>query len=234
MQRVTICSLWRNDAARNLEWRARHLAAKRDAWDNLRLIWVTGDCADNTFDRLTQLAIDNGWLKWVKVINRDSGILGADMPSRLRRLSATCNECLRHMGKSDYMIGHESDLVTPADLVPRFMAHAEAGRAPIAGWPTLTYQGFKMFYDVWAYRKDGRRFNNFEPYHPSVNGHGLFTVDSFGSCYMVATGDLAGFKFTDQGVLDLCAHLRGLGRQLWVDRTIEVVQPAALWKQEFA
>lgn len=234
MSRITILSLWRNDSDRNLIARAEHLVSKREAYDNLRLVWSVGDCQDDTFEELADWVVQRGYQDWIRVLYRDTGISGIDTRSRLRRLSASVNEGLRYINGSDYVALHESDLISPPDLIPRFLAHAEAGRCPIAGWPILYYGPRPLFYDIWAYRKDGQRFRNTPPYHPSINGDDLFTVDSFGSCWMARHDDMVGLRMCDQAVLDACNHWRNLGRELWVDKTIVIEQPVSLWVPQVA
>jgi hypothetical protein len=129
--------------------------------------------------------------------------------------------------EDDYLLLHESDLHTPPDLVGRFL---KDGLCPIAGWITLTVNGYQMFYDTWAYRKDGQMFSNYPPYHPCYTPDQPFEVDSFGSCWLCYAEDIrAGARCERLAVLDLCRQFKDKGRRLWIDPTIPVVQPTALW-----
>jgi hypothetical protein len=111
------------------------------------------------------------------------------------------------------------------------LAHAQAGRCPIAGWPILPIGNQRaVFYDIWAYRKDGRMFTNAPPFHACYQPDTPFEVDSFGSCWLAEAADMRTARFGDQAVLDVCAQLRARGRQLWVDPKLTIVQPTALWE----
>jgi hypothetical protein len=128
---------------------------------------------------------------------------------------------------------HESDLRSPANLVEIFLDHAQAGRCPIAGWPVLPVRpDLALFYDIWAYRKDGVMFTNAPPFHACYTPDAPFEVDSFGSCWLADAQDMrqASIRFAELAVLDICAQLRELGRHLWVDPKLTIVQPPALWE----
>lgn len=225
---VVMCSLWRNDANRRLADRVEHLLAKTKAYPNLRYVWVVGDSRDDTTQALADLVdvpFDN-----VRIVDIGyTGIEGNDHPSRLRRLSETANEWWNWCENADYIMVHESDIVSPPDVVNRLVAHAERGRCPIAGWPVLELQGQKLFYDTWAYRKDGVRFTNSPPYHDCYRADEPFVVDSFGTMYLFHAEDVPLVHFEDNAVLDLCRQLRAQGRDLWVDPALVIEQPRDLW-----
>ena len=222
---VAMLSLWRNDANRNLAGRAAHLLRKTHP--ALRWIWVVGDSTDSTFAQLAELAQGHD----VTVVNVVTGIAGEEPAPRLRRLGQTANVWFDFLrATDDYLLLHESDLISPPDVVERFLAHAAAGRCPVAGWPTLTIGGETLFYDIWGYRKDGARFVNRPPYHAGYQPDAPFPVDSVGSCWLFHAADVrAGARCGPQAALDLCAALRARGRQHWVDPTLPIVQPPELW-----
>lgn len=131
---VVICSLWRNDCHRRLVDRVAHLLAKALAYPSLRYIWVVGDSRDDTARALADLARDYR----VTIIDiGDTGIEGDDHPSRLRRLGETANEWWHWCENAEYVMVHESDIVSPPNVVNQLVAHAGRGRCPIAGWPVL-------------------------------------------------------------------------------------------------
>lgn len=230
LPRVVMCSMWRSDANRQLPDRVEHLLAKAETYPMLRWYWVVGDSDDDTLDALIDLSIGYD----VAFAQFDTGIKGDDAVSRLRRLSLTANHYLQiDHAVAEFVLVHESDLLSPSDIVNRFVAHAEQGRCPIAAWPTLEIQpGRRFFYDCWAYRKDGVRFSNRAPYHKCYRPDAPFAVDSFGSVFMFSTEDSPFLHMENRAVLDLCDGLRARGRTLWVDPTIEVIQPHALWQYQ--
>lgn len=225
---VVMCSMFRNDVSRQIVDRAEHLLAKSESYPALRWVWVVGDSTDDTAQTLRELSVGYD----VRVIDLgDTGIPGNDAESCLRRLSVTGNEYFKYGDGAAYMLIHESDIISPADIVNRLVAHAESSRCPIAAWPTLEiHPGVKCFYDVMAYRKDGVRFRNHPPYHPGYRADRPFTVDSAGTILMFHAEDCGNVIMDKRAILDLCWHLRELGRDIWVDPQLECQQPLSLWQ----
>lgn len=236
MSTIVLMSLWCNDVQKNLEQRARHLLAKSppapifDSGDggsayafDLRWVWVVGDSQDDTEAQLHEIARQYAQLD-IEIVHHDTGIWGEDPHTRLRRLSQTTNAGLERVRPDDvYWIIHESDLQSPPTLVELFLA---MGECPVAGWVTLG----TMFYDTFAYRKDGVMFSNHAPYHACYRADGLFEVDSVGSCWMFHAEDVRdGVRCGEWAVLDLCRQLKERGRRFWVDPRIPIVQPVELW-----
>lgn len=233
LPRVLLCSMWRNDSTRNLAERALHLLSKAESYPALSWRWVVGDSTDDTAETLRQLSTgyDTYSAGNVRIIEIETGIEGDDTGSRLRRLSLTANHYLRRVEGYDYVLVCESDIISPANVVNRLVAHAEAGRCPIAAWPTLELQpGRKVFYDRFAYRKDGVMFSNHPPYHPCYKADRPFVVDSAGTVLMFHAEDASECIMSRRAILDLCWHLRELGRDIWVDPQLEVIQPRELWQ----
>ena len=95
----------------------------------------------------------------------------------------------------------------------------------VAGWPVLG----DMFYDTWAYRKDGQKFSNFAPYHPAYVDH-VFEVDSAGSVLLVPAEALRqGVRCTTGGLVEVCAGLKARGYPIYVDPHLKIEQPMDLW-----
>ena len=150
----------------------------------------------------------------------------------MRRLSLTANAGLEAVKpEDDYILIHESDLLSPVDLVERFL---ESGKSPIAGWPVLGEAN--VFYDIWAFRgKDGAKFTGLPPYHESYKPDALFEVASVGSCWMFRAEDAlpsagsGGVRCEKWGAVELCQKLKLLGRRSWGDPTIRIEQPMGLF-----
>lgn len=219
---VVSISLWRNDCERNLEGRIAHLLDK--TYRPLRFIWIVGDSEDDTERALRYAAANSD--RDIAVIKHDTGIIGQTPDLRLARIGQTADAGLACILPSDdYMMLHESDLITPPDIVERFLA---TGKMPIAGWPTLG----NRFYDTYAYRKDGAMFTNDPPYHACYRDNEIFEVDCFGSCWMAHASDfVGGARGDDWGVIGICEELKARGRALWVDPHIPVIQPPELWQE---
>lgn len=231
LPRVVMCSLWRNDEQKRLADRVAHLLSKAEVYPALSWVWVVGDSTDDTARTLA--ALSDGYPVTIVDVG-DTGIPGEDVATRLRRLSATANEWWKWIDDAEYVLVHESDIVSPPDVVNRLVAHAGRGRCPIAGWPTLSLQGRKLFYDIFCYRKDGVRFTNDPPYHTCYQATEPFTVDSFGTMYLFHAEDVPLVRFENNAVLDLCRQLREQGRTLWVDPQLTIQQPHDLWVPYYA
>jgi hypothetical protein len=221
--------MWQNDVSRQLPDRVEHLLAKCECWPNTRYVWIVGDSSDGTSQALVELSTgyDN-----VQIVDIGStGIDGGDERSRLRRLSATANEYFHWTDGADYIVIHESDIRSPHDLIPRLVANAERGICPVAAWPTLEIApGRSVFYDVWAFRKNGMAFTNQPPYHACYRPTEPFQVDSFGTLFLMHGEDGSLIHMQERAVLDLCQQLREQGRTLWVDPRIVCEQPHSLWR----
>lgn len=222
--------MWRTDAARRLPDRVEHLLAKLEDYPNLRYVWAVGDSADDSEQALRDLS--TGYP--VTVIRRDTGIKGDGPGPRLRRLSLTGNVYFEAVQPTDdYLLIHESDIISPPDLVNRMVGVAQEGYCPLAGWPVLELAPGKwVFYDIFCYRRVGRRFRNEPPYHACYRHDRPFEVDSFGTVFLMAATDAPRIRMETQAVLDICEQLRGMGRTLWVDPRIVVEQPHELWEAQ--
>lgn len=225
--KVVLCSLWRNDLARQIADRVEHLLAKAESYPALRWLWCVGDSDDNTAQVLADLSVGYD----VAILQHDTQIGGEAMSTRLRRLSQAANAMLEGVKRTDdYVLVHESDLISPYNVVARLVKHAEAGRCPIAGWTTLEVRpGEPVFYDTWGTRKDGVRFTNHPPYHVAYDANKPFKVDSFGSVFLFDAKDVKHIHMTTGAVLDLCRQLKEQGRELWIDPRLPIVQPRELW-----
>jgi hypothetical protein len=230
LPRVAMLSMWRDDTQRNLRWRALHLLTR--SYPALRWVWVVGDTHDDTYRQLLAILNEVRPFRQVDLLQIDTGIVGDDPPTRRKRLGATANVWLDMIKDTDeYLLVHESDIISPVDLVERFLDHAAVGRCPIAGWPILPISETQaVFYDIWAYRKDGQMFTNMPPFHACYKPDEPFEVDSVGTAWLLAAEDVRkGARFGDEACLTLCAELRAMGRRFWVDPKLIVVQPRELW-----
>lgn len=217
-------SHWRDDADKSLRLRVNHLLGK--TWPDLRFVWAVGNCVDDTYAQLQALTADD---RRVTLIPFDSDVTDDDPDSRLVRLSQVVNaELAQIRPDDDYVLIHESDLVSPPDLIQMLF---ETGQCPVAGWPVLPLPDGTIFYDTWAYRKDGRMFSNQAPYHPCYKPYDIFEVDSAGSVLLFHAEDVRrGLRCERRAVLELCHKMKAdFGRRIWVDPLIEIIQPVERW-----
>lgn len=230
LPRVVLMSMWRNDTRRNLGARVGTLLSK--SYPNLRWVWVVGDSSDETESELHRLRshLKKRAAERITIVRRDTNIRGSDPHTRMLRCTATFNACLDQTeADDDFVIWHESDLVTPPDLVERLLSH---GKDVIAGWPVLRLGNGWVFYDTWGYRVGGDKFTNEPPYHPVYRPDAVFEVDTVGSCWMFPAREVRqpdGLRCTDMGVVELCDGLRQRGYRVWVDPRLTIIQPSELW-----
>lgn len=223
--RVVMINFWRDDAKREIEERVDHLFSK--TYPNLRYLWSVGDSTDETEEILRRLAEG----KDVEFCDSTTNIEGRKMPERLRRLSKMASITFQRIREDDdIVILHESDLVSQPDIIERLLAH---GKLPIAAWPIIdwTYEGGpRLFYDTWAFHKDGRLFYGNRPHHPAwLEREGdVFEVDGFGSVWLAEASDLRNLVVETEAVREICSLLKAKGRTLWVDCSLSVFQPTGL------
>lgn len=227
MPNVMMLSFWRNDTGKRLRERAEHLLAKTG--DGLRWVWVVGDCdpQDRTFVTLWNLTYCHQG-KDIQIVPIDTG----PHPDRYVRLSLSASAGLEYVRPDDdYVLIHESDIVSPPDVVERLLAHAAEGRCPVAGWPILRIDvNTVLFYDIWAYRKDGQLFTNYPPFHTCYRPDRPFEVDSIGTVWLMPAQDIReGVRCHERGCLELSRKFRERGHRIWVDPTLVVEQPRDLW-----
>lgn len=219
---VVMVSLWRNDTARRLTERAEHLLAK--TYPRLRWVWVVGDSTDATWLRLHQVQARHRRANVDVLDIGDTGHPGTDPNARMRRLSAAVSAGLERVRPRDhYVLCHESDIVSPEDVVERLVDLAESkGQAVVGGWPMLG----DLMYDCWAYRSQGKHLSNHTP-RPAAP----FELDSIGTVYLMPAWPFHdGLRCQRNGAVELCQAMRQRGYKVWCDPSITVTQPMDLWQ----
>jgi hypothetical protein len=223
MANGVIMSIWRNDTARFLPQRVAHLLSKKHH-GGLRWVWVVGDSDDETehYLRCVQMIHRE---KDIEIVRHDTNIVGNEPPIRMRRLSETVNAGFdRVRSNDDFWIMHESDLISPPDLIRQLRL---MGTEVNAGWVWLG----GVFYDTWAYRANGQNFSNHAPYHPIYRDDKVFEVDSAGSVLMFPANELrAGVRCEKMAVVELCEKMKARGRRFYVNPMIHIYQPISLWE----
>jgi hypothetical protein len=183
----------------------------------VRWLWAVGDSNDETEARLREIGGDRA-----TVLYFHSGVIGEHVQASRKRTSMTATAMFRHLTDADdFACLHESDLVSPPDVLDRFLAND----MPVAGWPTICLDGGIRFYDVWAYRGvDGRHFGADQAASSTME------VGSFGSCWLAPVSLVRDRVIGEDCVVDLCRQWRSEGVRLWVDPTIQIEQPVDLWE----
>ena len=223
--RVVMVSFWRDDAQKHIPTRTAHLLSK--TYPTLRWVWVVGDSADDTEQRL-RAVIDAHPEKDITLVRGDTGITAEDPANRVARLGQTANAGLAQVNEADaWVLVHESDLQSPPDVIELLLS----AEKPVCGGSVwLTVNGQTVFYDTWGYRKDGALFSNYPPYCAGYDAEQPFEVDSVGSVYLFPAEDvLEGARCDEWAVIGLMRALRERGHSVWCVPTVQIVQPADLW-----
>lgn len=240
---IAMMSMFMNEGD-DLESKVNHLLSKERGNHRVRFIWVIGKTSkpDNTLVRLlllkTMHQLRTGIKSCVSTVSADSPIADdtTDIRERLRRLSDHARaglECLRTT--DDYLLIHESDLVSPSNVIDQLVnLSTEMDFATVAGWPTLTLgRNSKVFYDIWAYRKNGEHFRGSAPYCEGFNGK-VIEVDSVGSVWCAPAKYFLESKTAwphTEACVEMCNGIRSLGGKIYVDPEMEIIQPKSRWVQ---
>jgi hypothetical protein len=201
-------SAWMGDVGKHFFRRTQHLIDKTgvSAW-----IWIvrgTADCTTKALGFVQDnspvpiLVIEEPWQK------PEDRILACSIVGDVAINAAV-------MRGAERVLIHESDLISPDDIVPRLAAVLDAGerRAVAAGWPCLASVGMDesldlysgamrlgkhlqievggkpatlpLFYDTWGYRHEGQRFASVPPYSPCYRPDEPFRLDTVGSVALI-------------------------------------------------
>lgn len=229
--RIAIGSAFR-DATRYVERymrQVRELADHAGAGAEVRVIAVEGDSTDNTRRGLAVWAHTLGLELELLTHNHGLPRFGSvEDPTRMAALSGVGNAILAGVRPADEVLVYvESDLLwRPHDIGSLVdIALERRGRWDILA--PMVYARGDDFYDVWAFRRGGRRFEGKPPYHPELGAAGVTELESAGSC-LVMRGEVARAvpPMTTGALVEWCANARAAGYRLGVHRAFHVRHPA--------
>ena len=214
---MILVSVFRN-ASGYVERYIEQVKALRD-YAPVKVVCAEGDSDDDTYDLLrasdfTVLKVEHGGPMFPSV----------DHPLRWRQLAAVCNVALcaaiREMD-DEPLVYVESDLIWDAATLLELgdLASRHGAVAP------MCFQNAR-FYDIWGYRKDGRRFNPYPPYHPDIADSGLTEIDSAGSCIAMSPTAAEVAHFSAQNcILGIGDSLRNAGLALYLAPHLKIHHP---------
>jgi len=233
--RLIVVTPFRN-AVRNLERYFDQLVQLRECvkpYDlGLYLIALEGDSVDGTRDKLHQYmdklniegCIDNvshGGLAWKSVEDQ----------ARLEAMSMIMNIGMQDVRNialpNDVVMWIMSDLKYDPQEIIRLIGHSLSFLDEIVFTPMAMIDAMPdMFYDTWAYRINGKRFNNNVPYHSDIRYDEPFTgVDSAGTCLVFSASILLSnpsIKSDKEEAVSFCNSARDAGIQILLDRSVKV------------
>lgn len=188
------------------------------------LILAEGDSTDSgwTWNRLNEIFPGKAFKR-----EHHGKIYGSiDVEKRWSQIAFVVDGILeRVQPQHDAMLYVEADLLWEPSTMINLLKHLERVECVV---PMIWMNG--IFYDIWAYKKDGIKFTGRPPYHPSLNQQpvgGLYPIDSGGGCVAVK-GTLARTYRCRPESLAICgffAELKSHGHQTWLDKTLGIHHP---------
>lgn len=197
--------------------------------DTLWIIAGEGDSIDTTEMELLAHLAEFPNTGFVKVEHGGPDHGSVVNPVRFRQLAKVWNAIWRSIpANCDAVLFLEADLIwEPDDL---FVLLCDLKAVPAVA-PMVMHGGKdypkEQFYDVWAFRKEGKHFNPFPPYYNGASSFmGYVPLDSAGSC-IALRGDLARqVRFTeDEVIVGLCRQISSLGHRAWLNPNLYIRHP---------
>ena len=248
---ITLCSAFRNSVANG--HLSRYLAQCHDldgalyeAGHRLSFVWGEGDSTDDTLKVLTAAR----WRFKAEIVDCTHG--GAEQygsvvrAERFRQL-AHVGRCIYAALPADcaIMVWAESDLIwkpkTVVELVnrvgqPAYPRHVIADLwgyrvrdiplvAAVAP-PIILHRahwGYRTFYDVAFFVKDGRNFDHQPPWHPGNDGRPMVEMERVGSMVAMDANYVRKIVMDERVIGGVCDDIRALGGAVWFAADLEAV-----------
>lgn len=215
--KIAIASIVRNEASNGSLKRFLNCCHKLEKrYRNVIYIFIEGDSSDNTYEILQNWLtpkknyilkkIDRNHRPFVKDRNPKRTVYFAELRNMLIDLALSIPE-VSEVLMIDANYGWKDDLIsslrgTDADIA-----------APLVVMHKDQY-GKYLFYDTWAFRKDGIQFSHWHPYVKGL-GHSPLKIDSAGGGYLVKRRVLeAGVRYNgdrDCEHVGFCQMARDMG-----------------------
>lgn len=193
--------------------------------NNIIYIFVEGDSSDKTYDVLKSWVdardgsilekVDKGTPVYPKSRDLIRTTKLGELRNRLIELVLSRPD-IAEVLMIDASYGWKGDLITALRDI----------NADIAAPLNVIYKnvdGNYVFYDIWAYRKNGREFSNFYPYAAGMVFDRPVDIDSAGGGYLIRRAVLeAGARFDgrfDVEHVALCNYARGKGFKIRMNPT---------------
>ncbi len=228
--RVAIGSAFRNASGRHIKTYTKQVYALADmasplGW-TVRIIAAEGD-SETAARRQLEANLRGSNQVPAQLVDASHGgpVFGStEDPARFEALTKVGNTILGAVRETDDVLLYvESDLLwEPATMISLIQRLSDDVKVVAP----LVFAG-DMFYDVFAFRKDGERFYGLPPYHKGLKSEGLTEVDSVGSCLAINGLIARQFRMPPGGVLvGWCDAVRKAGHKIWVDANLRINHPA--------
>lgn len=228
---IAIGSAFRNAAGPQVERFLRQVCAlslHAGKGHRVRVIAAEGDSVDGTAMDLVAQARHLGVpLELIVCAHGGPWFGSTETPERMAALTKVGNAILCGVRPDDDVLVYvESDLLWDAHTIGSLVDIAHERRHGADVVAPLVFAG-ELFYDIYAFRKGGRRFSPFPPYHPDLRPNGLTSVDSAGSCLVMRAEIAREVQMPDGGVLvGWCDAARQRGHCVAVHTGFSVRHPA--------
>ncbi len=190
-----------------------------------RIIAAEGDSTDNT-RRFLRNHLVGPWNENLDLVDATHGgpkFGSTEQPERMAALTKVGNTILEAVKEDDDILLYvESDLIWDVPTAMSLINLVQLGTDVVA---PMVFAG-EMFYDVYAFRKNGERFYGLPPYHPELKPEGLTEVDSVGSCLAMKAKIAREIRMPPGGVLvGWCDEARKAGYKINVASQLRIQHP---------
>lgn len=192
--------------------------------DHLKLILGYGDSVDGTGEMLYEEAIFAMDALLIEVSHHGPVFGSIEHPQRFRQLAFVGNRLLDHVPANADIVGIvESDLIWQPEVMMRLIDHIQdyVAVAP------MVMDGQDSFYDVFAFRANGKRFSKQPPYHRCFDEYmRLYPLESAGSVLFMDAYLARKARFSDgEAIVGFCRDIRDAGGSIWLDPSLSVAHP---------
>jgi hypothetical protein len=231
LPKISVWSQFRNAAGQQIElyrWQIENVDYPPEL---IRLYLCEGDSEDDTLAQLREWAINDNR---IRIIKHDTGIPHFAHSPRRERMKAVSENgnkgwaAIREDAWGDYALMLESDLMYDYDLLRSIIERRPIEADIFAPMIWILVDGELRFYDIWAYRKNGKMFQPNSPeWYFAHYGSGLLEVDSVGSVVLFKMNlILEGLRLGEADcVLGMCNKARKCGYRVFCDPTINILHP---------
>lgn len=189
----------------------------------LNLVLAYGDSKDCTGEILHE---ECSWRFYAHLIEVNHGgpVFGSVVDrTRFAQLAKVANALRANIPQNTDIVGFvESDLLWQ----PETMLNLIEGLGPQQILAPMVYNQEGGFYDTWAFRCNGERFQSIRPYHPELKKSNLIEMDSVGSVLFMEANLARKIEFPERNVVvGFCRQARNQGVRIYLDSTLEVRHP---------
>jgi hypothetical protein len=232
LPKVSIWSQFRDDAGNYLRQYRQRVEALDYPAENLRFYLGEGDSTDNTWTELCAWYLDD--IRRVVCVQRHTGrqrFWHTPRPERMKTLATTGNAVWDRIamdGWSDYALMLESDLLYTPDLLARLVWRMPKDAAAIAPMIWVPVGEQMRFYDIWAFRQDGKQFPPYPPaWYAEQFGEQPFEIDAAGSVILFRMDYIKqGARLSETtAVVGMCEQIRAMGGKIYCDPETHVIHP---------